>query len=142
MKEQIGILGVGQCGGNIVSLFEQKGYECAYVNTSMEDLNSLKNAKYKIVTLIGSTKFKDDFIKVKEQLTLQGFIVLSLGVFSQYDNIKLSEDQLNMLADIQNKKIEMADEIFVINKNGYIGDSTKTEIEFAKSLGKKINYLE
>ena len=48
MKEQIGILGVGQCGGNIVSLFEQKGYECAYVNTSMEDLNSLKNAKYKI----------------------------------------------------------------------------------------------
>ena len=73
-------------------------------------------SKYKIVTLIGSTKFKDDFIKVKEQLTLQGFIVLSLGVFSQYDNIKLSEDQLNMLADIQNKKIEMADEIFVINK--------------------------
>ena len=99
-------------------------------------------SKYKIVTLIGSTKFKDDFIKVKEQLTLQGFIVLSLGVFSQYDNIKLSADQLNMLADIQNKKIEMADEIFVINKNGYIGDSTKTEIEFAKSLGKKINYLE
>lgn len=48
MKEQIGILGVGQCGGNIVSLFEQKGYECAYVNTSMEDLNSLKNAKYKM----------------------------------------------------------------------------------------------
>ena len=47
-----------------------------------------------------------------------------------------------MLADIQNKKIEMADEIFVINKNGYIGDSTKIEIEFAKSLGKKINYLE
>ena len=99
-------------------------------------------SKYKIITLIGSTKFKDDFIKVKEQLTLQGFIVLSLGVFSQYDNIKLSEDQLNMLADIQNKKIEMADEIFVINKNGYIGDNTKTEIEFAKYLGKKINYLE
>ena len=99
-------------------------------------------SKYKIITLIGSTKFKDDFIKVKEQLTLQGFIVLSLGVFSQYDNIKLSEDQLNMLADIQNKKIEMADEIFVINKNGYIGDNIKTEIEFAKSLGKKINYLE
>ena len=48
MKEQIGILGVGQCGGNIASLFEQKGYECAYINTSMEDLNSLKNAKYKI----------------------------------------------------------------------------------------------
>ena len=47
-----------------------------------------------------------------------------------------------MLSDIQNKKIEMADEIFVINKNGYIGDNTKTEIEFAKSLGKKINYLE
>lgn len=99
-------------------------------------------SKYKIVTLVGSTKFKDDFIKVKERLTLQGFIVLSLGLFSHHDNIKLSEDQLNMLADIQYKKIEMSDEIFVVNKNGYIGDSTKTEIEFAKSLGKKINYLE
>ena len=99
-------------------------------------------SKYKIVTLIGSTKFKDDFIKVKEQLTLQGFIVLSLGVFSQYDNIKLSEDQLNMLADIQNKKIEMADEIFVINKNGYIGTSTKSEIEYALNTNKKVNYME
>lgn len=48
MKEQIGILGVGQCGGNIASLFEQKDYGCVYINTSMEDLNSLKNAKYKI----------------------------------------------------------------------------------------------
>ena len=99
-------------------------------------------SKYKIITLIGSTKFKDDFIKVKEQLTLQGFIVLSLGVFSQYDNIKLSEDQLNMLADIQNKKIEMADEIFVINKNGYIGTSTKSEIEYALNTNKKVNYME
>ena len=99
-------------------------------------------SKYKIITLIGSTKFKDDFIKVKEQLTLQGFIVLSLGVFSQYDNIKLSEDQLNMLADIQNKKIEMADEIFVINVGGYIGDSTRSEIQYAKMHGKKVNYLE
>lgn len=99
-------------------------------------------SKYKIVTLVDSTKFKNGFIKVKEQLTLQGLMVLSLGLFSHHDNIKLSKDQLNMLTDIQYKKTEMSDEIFEVNKNGYIGDGTKTEIESAKSLRKKINYLE
>lgn len=99
-------------------------------------------SNFKIVTLSGSTKFKEEFIKASEQLTLQGYIVLSLGVFSKYDNINLSREQLKMLEEMHNKKIEMCHELFVINKNGYIGDGTKTEIELAKSLGKKINYLE
>ena len=47
-----------------------------------------------------------------------------------------------MLDDMHKRKIDMADEIFVINVNGYIGDSTKSEIEYAKKHGKKVNYLE
>lgn len=47
-----------------------------------------------------------------------------------------------MLDDMHKRKIDMADEIFVINVNGYIGESTKSEIEYAKSLGKRVNYLE
>ena len=47
-----------------------------------------------------------------------------------------------MLDDMHKRKIDMADEIFVINVNGYIGESTKSEIEYAKSLGKMVNYLE
>lgn len=47
-----------------------------------------------------------------------------------------------MLDDMHKIKIDLADEIFVINVGGYIGESTKSEIEYAKSMGKKINYLE
>ena len=47
-----------------------------------------------------------------------------------------------MLDDMHKRKIDLADEIFVINVGGYIGESTKSEIEYAKSMGKKINYLE
>ena len=47
-----------------------------------------------------------------------------------------------MLDDMHKRKIDMADEIFVINVNGYIGSSTKSEIEYAIKTGKKVNYLE
>ena len=47
-----------------------------------------------------------------------------------------------MLVDIHKRKIDMADEIFVINVDGYIGSSTRSEIEYANKTGKKVNYLE
>ena len=47
-----------------------------------------------------------------------------------------------MLDDMHKRKIDMADEIFVINKGGYIGSSTKSEIEYATKTGKKVNYME
>lgn len=66
---------------------------------------------YNVITLCGSTKFKEEFLKVQKALTLQG-------------------------------NIDMANEIYVINKGGYIGSSTKSEIKYAKSRGKGIKYLE
>ena len=58
----------------------------------------------------------------------------------------MSEDTLTktkeMLDDMHKRKIDIADEIFVINVGGYIGDSTKSEIEYAIKCGKKVNYLE
>ena len=47
-----------------------------------------------------------------------------------------------MLDDMHRRKIDMANEIFVINKNGYVGSSTKSEIEYAKSIGKPVRFLE
>ena len=54
----------------------------------------------------------------------------------------IEQDDKEMLEDMHKRKIDMADEIFVINVGGYIGDSTKSEIEYAKAHGKKVNYLE
>lgn len=99
--------------------------------------------KYKVITLCGSTKFKDEFIKAQKELTLQGNIVISVGLFGHSgDNEVWSDDTKEMLDDMHKRKIDMADEIFVINVGGYIGTSTKSEIEYAKAKGKNVNYLE
>ncbi len=99
--------------------------------------------KYKVVTLCGSTKFKDDFMRVQKELTLQGYIVISVGLFGHSgDNEVWIEGTKEMLDDMHKRKIDMADEIYVINKNGYIGSSTRTEIEYAKSKGMPVRYME
>lgn len=105
---------------------------------------------YKVITLCGSTRFKDEFMRVQKELTLKGNIVISVGMFGHsgdsevwdgMDEGTLSKTKL-MLDDMHKAKIDMADEIFVINVGGYIGDSTKSEIEYAKSTNKKVNFLE
>jgi len=101
--------------------------------------------KYKVVTLCGSTKFKNDFIKAQKELTLQGKIVISVGLFGHADGefgTIITDEVKIMLDDIHKRKIDMADGIFVINKDGYIGSSTRSEIEYAKQHGKEIVYLE
>lgn len=96
---------------------------------------------YRVITLCGSTKFKDQFMEVQKKLTLEGNIVISVGCFGHAGDI-FSDEQKLMLDDMHKRKIDMADEIFVINVGGYIGESTKSEIEYAKKHNKKVNYLD
>jgi len=105
---------------------------------------------YKVITLCGSTKFKEEFLKVQKELTLKGNIVISVGLFGHSGDSEVWENMdegtltktKEMLDDMHKRKIDMEDEIYVINVNGYIGESTKSEIEYALSTGKKVNYLE
>lgn len=97
---------------------------------------------YKVITLCGSTKFKNEFIKVQRDLSLQGNIVISVGLFAHSgDGEFITDDVKQMLDDMHKTKIDMSDEIFVINVDGYIGDSTKSEIEYAIKNNKKVNYI-
>ena len=97
---------------------------------------------YEVVTLCGSTKFKDEFIKVQKDFTLAGYIVISVGLFGHSgDNEVWNNDGIKeMLDDMHKRKIDMADKVVVIDVNGYIGESTKNEIEYAKQTGKPILY--
>jgi len=98
---------------------------------------------FKIVTLCGSTRFKEQFFEVQKKLTLEGYIVISVGLFGHSgDDEVWTEGTKEMLDKMHLSKIDLADEIFVINVNGYVGESTKREIEYAKSTGKIVNYLE
>ena len=99
--------------------------------------------KYKVITLCGSTRFKDAFMEAQKQLTLEGNIVISVGLFGHSgDDEVWTEGTKEMLDDMHQRKLDMADEIFVINVGGYIGASTRSEIEYAKATGKPVNYLE
>ena len=97
---------------------------------------------YKVITLCGSTRFKEQFIKVQKELSLQGNIVISVGLFGHTGDDEVWKPGVKeMLDDMHLRKIDMADEIFVINVNGYIGESTQREIAYAQQTGKAIKYL-
>jgi hypothetical protein len=99
--------------------------------------------KYKVITLCGSTKFKNEFMEAQKRLSLAGNIVISVGLFGHSGDDEVWADGVKeMLDDMHKRKIDMADGIFVINVGGYIGSSTRSEIEYAKAHGKTIEYLE
>ena len=96
---------------------------------------------YKVITLCGSTKFKEEFIQAQKELTLAGNIVISVGLFGHSgDNEVWTDKTKEMLDDMHKRKIDLADAIMVINKNNYIGESTKSEIEYAKTMNKEVYY--
>lgn len=105
--------------------------------------------QYKVITLCGSTRFKDAFMREQKRLTLEGNIVISVGLFGHSGDEEvwenMGEEVLTKtkitLDDMHKRKIDMADEIFVINENGYIGKSTKSEIAYARETGKVITYM-
>ena len=98
--------------------------------------------KYKVITLCGSTRFKDKFLEVQKELTLQGNIVISVGLFGHSgDNEVWTDGTKELLDDMHKRKIDMADGIFVINVDGYIGESTLNEIKYARLNKKTIEYL-
>ncbi len=95
-----------------------------------------------VVTLCGSTKFKTEFENIAKEFTLKGYVVLTLNVFSHADGLILSNEEIDILHQVHRQKIDMADLVFIINKNGYIGSGLKDEIMYAAENNKKIDFLE
>ena len=95
-----------------------------------------------IITLCGSTKFKDEYLDVAKNLALQGHCVLSVNLFAHADNIELTAEEKIRLDNAHKQKISMSDAIFVINKDQYIGESTYGEIDWAERMGKQIFFFE
>ena len=100
-----------------------------------------------IVCLCGSTKFLKEFAIANSLLTLQGKIVLSIGIDMRTsplmkDLSDASKTSIKkMLDELHLRKIDLADEVFVVNPDGYIGESTRREIEYALKVQKPVKYL-
>lgn len=98
---------------------------------------------FKIITLCGSTRFKKQFLEVQKKLTLEGNIVISVGLFGHSGDTEALEENTKSMLDRQHlAKIDLADEIFVINVGGYIGESTRRKINHARKKGIPVLFLE
>lgn len=94
------------------------------------------------VCLCGSARFKDDFFEVAHKLTLDGYNVSIPILYSKDEIDKLSKKEKEYLNEVHKAKIADADLIYIINKDGYIGNTVREEINWATQLGKKIKYME
>ena len=96
--------------------------------------------EYKVICWCGSTKFKKSFEKINAILTLNSKVVLAPAVWAHHDKIEITGNQKFNLDRLHKQKIYMSDCILVVNENGYWGDSTKSEIEYAINLDKPVFY--
>ena len=108
---------------------------------ALNDLGHLGQRSYRIVTLCGSTRFRSAFERMNTILTMEGSIVLTVGVYKDYFGRPLTEDEKDRLDKMHLRKIDMADTIVVIDVDGYIGESTLREIGYARQRGKIITRL-
>jgi len=95
-----------------------------------------------IVCLCGSTRYKDQYIYHNARLTCEGYIVLSVGLWGHKEEKYPTPDVKKRLDELHLRKIDLADWVFVLNVDGYIGESTRNEIDYAEALGKPVLYLE
>lgn len=95
----------------------------------------------KVVTLCGSMRFQNEMMEIAEKLAREGECVLTL-VYMVMKDCEISEEEVKRLKLEQFKRIELANEIFVVNVDGYVGESTMAEIEFAERNGKRVRWME
>lgn len=105
--------------------------------------------KAKVICLCGSTRFTDIMLVHQWELTKQGFVVLSWCALPDWyfqegkkTHVGDQEGVREIVDEVHLRKIDLSDEVFILNVNGYIGESTRNELNYAKSKGKAIRFLE
>jgi hypothetical protein len=106
----------------------------------------------KIVCLCGSTKFYREFQVANFQETMKGKIVLSVGFYAHAptdwqlkehgQHVGITSEEKQKLDELHKRKIDLADEVLILNVGGYIGESTRSELEYARNLNKEIRFLD
>lgn len=108
----------------------------------------LRQDRPEVVCLCGSTRFFGTFDRKGLELTLAGVIVLTIGTCAPDSRVFAEpttapgEDQKRRLDELHKRKIDLADRVLVLNVGGYIGESTRSEIEYAQATGVPVDYLE
>jgi hypothetical protein len=96
--------------------------------------------EFRVVTLCGSMRFREELERLEAELTVAGHVVLAPAALDP--DTDLTEEQRARLGRIHLQKVAMADEVLVVNVGGYVGESTLREIEHARSCEIPVSYLE
>jgi hypothetical protein len=99
-------------------------------------------SKPTVVCLCGSTRFVEAFTEANRRETLAGRIVLSVGLFGHQEGIDMSGPVKAQLDQLHLRKIDLADEVLILNVGGYIGESTFREVRYAVDRNKSVRFLE
>ena len=94
----------------------------------------------KVITLCGSMKYKKEMMEVAEKLALSGDCVITPVYLNKPSKDDYTAEDAVILGQVHREKIKLSDAILVVNVNNYIGEATKSEIEYAKSLNKEVLY--
>lgn len=97
-------------------------------------------AENTVITLCGSMRFREEFERLEAELTLAGHIVLTPAALVPSTGLDVEERA--RLGRTHLQKVVMADEVVIVNVGGYVGESTRREIEHARSRGVAVSYLE
>lgn len=121
----------------------------SYIQSLESQLKVEWDKRVKVICLCGSTRFIEQMLIKQWELTKQGFIVLTWcalpdSYFQGEDRTHVGDQEgvKEIVDEVHKRKIDLSDEVFVLNIGGYIGESTRSEIKYAKAHGKPILYLE
>lgn len=126
---------------NLVRVYAVLSYTLAEEGRTLQDIEQQAARRPRRICLCGSTKFKAAYHEWNARLTLEGHVVLSIAVWAHADQLDPTEEQKTLLDRVHKAKIDACDEIFVLDVGGYVGSSTKSEIEWAENSGKPVRYL-
>ena len=85
-------------------------------------------------------RFRDEFERLNAELTLAGHVVLTPTALAR--STELSVEERARLGRVHLAKVAMADEVLIVNVGDYVGESTRREIEHARSRGVAVSFLE
>ena len=132
---------LGTAPAELVRLvLERKDRIIAMLKAGMVDRTKVDRTK--VVCLCGSTKFKKAYEQAMKEETLKGKIVLTVGLFGHLEGLDMNGEVKKMLDELHKKKIDLADEVLILNVCGYIGESTRGELDYAIAHGKLVRMLE
>jgi hypothetical protein len=123
-----------------ITSFDMTNDDIYCINNIVYDLKKLEIG-VNIITLCGSTKFKQCFELTARELTLAGYIILQPGCFAHADGIHITDKQKIDLDVLHKEKIDMADAVVFLNSQHYMGDSTKSELQYSIDRKKPIVML-